>query len=122
MRARTGNRTGFGIGRAPPSRKDRTEDGMRPLGLTLIGLVCLGIPARAADAPSGPRALSPAGRFLATCEDLGRLCFGEGCGRDQIDAALACRAACPGSVTVTVQPDACPLPAAPVRVVLRRRG
>ena len=94
----------------------------RSFGLLLVGLAGLGTPAQAADPASGPAPLRPVGRFLATCEDLGRFCFGEGCGRDQIDAATACRAACPSSVVITVQPDACPLPGAPVRVVLRRRG
>lgn len=64
----------------------------------------------------------PTGRFRATCEDLGKLCFAQACGRDQIDAALGCRAQCPSAVTMSVVPDPCPLPVAPSPVILRRRG
>lgn len=98
---------------------------MARFGLIALALLALGpAAARAADPHARPD-LRPApltGRFLATCEDLGRFCFAEGCGRDQIDAALACRAVCPSSVVMTVQPVACPIPGQPVRVVLRRRG
>lgn len=88
-------------------------------GLILLGLLSAP-PLLAADLRERP---APApGRFLATCENLGRFCQAAGCGRDQIDAGLACRAACPGSVLMVVQPAACPLPATPVRVVLRSRG
>ncbi|GJD58198.1 hypothetical protein [Methylobacterium dankookense] len=89
-------------------------------GLILLGLLSAVPAARAADLRERPAPLP--GRFLATCENLGRFCQAEGCGRDQIDAGLACRSACPGSVVMTVQPAACPLPHAPVRVVLRSRG
>lgn len=98
---------------------------MARFGLIALALLALGpSAARAADldAPPEARPVPATGRFLATCEDLGRFCFAEGCGRDQIDAALACRAACPSSAVMTVQPVACPLPGPPVRVVLRRRG
>jgi hypothetical protein len=64
----------------------------------------------------------PTGRFRATCEDLGKLCFAQACGRDQIDAALGCRAQCPSSAVMSVVPDPCPLVAAPGPVILRRRG
>jgi hypothetical protein len=64
----------------------------------------------------------PTGRFRATCEDLGKLCFAQSCGRDQIDAALGCRAQCPSAVTMSVVPDPCPLPGVPAAVILRRRG
>lgn len=74
----------------------------------------LAAPAAAADLRERPAA----GRFLATCEDLGRFCGATACGRDQIDAALGCRALCPGSVILTVVPAVCPLPG----IVLRRRG
>ena len=77
--------------------------------------VLAALPASAADLREPVRA----GRFLATCEHLGRFCSADGCGRDQIDAALACRALCPGSVTLRVVPARCPLPEP---VVLRRRG
>ncbi len=86
----------------------------------VLALLVLG-PSEAGAADMRDRPVA-AGRFLATCEDLGRFCFAEGCGRDQIDAALACRAACPASAVLTVRPTACPIPAPPVRVVLRRRG
>ncbi len=87
--------------------------------LIVLALIALG-PSAAADIRDRP--VPAAGRFLATCEDLGRFCFAEGCGRDQIDAALACRTACPSSAVLTVQPAACPIPDPPLRVVLRRRG
>jgi hypothetical protein len=64
----------------------------------------------------------PTGRFRATCEDLGKLCFAQSCGRDQIDAALGCRAQCPSAVTMSVVPDPCPLPGEPGSVILRRQG
>lgn len=89
--------------------------------LLLLGLLAAAVaPARAADLRERPARAT--GRFLATCEHLGRFCQAEGCGRDQIDAALACREACPGSAVMTVQPAACPLPRPPARVVLRSRG
>ena len=85
------------------------------LGLAgVLALSALAAPARAADLRDGPAA----GRFLATCEDLGQFCGATACGRDQIDAALGCRALCPSAVVLTVRPAACPLPG----VVLRRRG
>lgn len=64
----------------------------------------------------------PTGRFRATCEDLGKLCFADACGRDQIDAAQGCRVRCPSAVVMSVVPEKCLLPAAPGRVILRRRG
>ena len=82
--------------------------------LGLAALHVLAGPGGAADRHARPRA----GRFLATCEDLGRFCDATACGRDQIDAALGCRALCPSSVVLAVVPAACPLPG----VVLRRRG
>ena len=72
-------------------------------------------PVGAADLFGSPAA----GRFLATCEDLGGLCFAHACGRDQIEAARACKAQCAHSVILSVVRAACPLPDAPV---LRRRG
>ena len=82
--------------------------------LGLAALLVLSSPAVAADLGERPAA----GRFLATCEDLGRFCDASACGRDQIDAAQACRAVCPSAVVLAVVPAACPLPG----VVLRRRG
>lgn len=82
--------------------------------LGLAALVALSIPAGAADLRERPAL----GRFLATCEDLGRFCDATACGRDQIDAAQACKVLCPSAVVLTVVPTACPLPG----VVLRRRG
>jgi hypothetical protein len=64
----------------------------------------------------------PVGRFRATCEDLGGLCFADACGRDQIEARQACRAQCPSSVVMDVVPAACAVPGAPPAIVLRRRG
>lgn len=64
----------------------------------------------------------PLGRFRATCEDLGKLCFADACGLDQIDAAQGCRAQCPSAVVMSVVPERCPLPSRPGEVVLRRRG
>ncbi len=64
---------------------------------------------------------APVGHFRATCEDLGKLCFAESCGRDQIDASLGCRAQCPSSVTMSVVPAPCPLRRED-QVILRRRG
>ncbi len=89
----------------------------RQLASILLAGLALTRPAAAAD-PSGP---APAGRFLATCEDLGRFCLADACGRDQIEAAQGCRALCPGSAILGVVPAACPLPAGS-RLVLRRRG
>lgn len=63
----------------------------------------------------------PTGRFAATCEDLGTLCFADACGRDQIAAAQGCRALCPSAVILAVVPARCPL-ADRAPVVLRRRG
>jgi hypothetical protein len=83
------------------------------LGLTVL-IWCA--PAVAADLTPAV----PMGRFRATCEDLGKLCFAQACGRDQIDAALGCRAQCPSSAVMSVVPAACPLEAGPV--ILRRRG
>ena len=80
----------------------------------LLASLALTQPAGAADlfAPA------PAGRFLATCEDLGGVCFADACGRDQIEAARGCKARCSRSVIVSVVPATCPLPDAPP-VVLR---
>lgn len=64
----------------------------------------------------------PAGRFRATCEDLGTFCFADACGRDQIDAAQGCRAQCPSAVVMSVVPERCPLPGRQGDVILRRRG
>lgn len=64
----------------------------------------------------------PVGGFLATCEDLGGICFADACGRDQIEAAQGCKARCARSVIVSVVPATCPLPDGPPVVVLRRRG
>ena len=64
----------------------------------------------------------PLGRFRATCEDLGTLCFAHACGRDQIEAALGCRAQCPSAAVMSVVPEACPLDTEPRAIVLRRRG
>ncbi|GJE28377.1 hypothetical protein [Methylobacterium organophilum] len=86
--------------------------------LALLGALLAG-PALGADLHGAPPAT---GRFLATCEDLGQLCFADACGRNQIDAALTCRAACPSSVTLRVEPARCPLPEGKVTVVLRRKG
>lgn len=85
-----------------------------------IGLMslALALPAWAADFSGA----APAGRFVATCEDLAELCFAESCGRDQIEAALRCRARCPGSVVLTVAPTACAVPERSPGIVLRRRG
>ena len=76
-------------------------------------------PAAAADLGLPP---PPLGRFRATCEDLGKLCFATACGRDQIDASLDCRAQCPSAVTMSVVPESCGLQDHSARVVLRRRG
>lgn len=73
------------------------------VGLRLVSAADLIIPA-------------PAGRFLATCEVLGRSCYADACGRDQIDAAARCRAQCPGSVVLSVVPAACSLSGARVRL------
>lgn len=54
---------------------------------------------------------APAGQFLATCEALGRSCYADACGWDQIDAVAGCRAQCPSSVVLSVVPATCPLPA-----------
>jgi hypothetical protein len=89
--------------------------------LILLALLLVGASA-ASGADIGARPAPAAGRFLATCEDLGRFCFAEGCGRDQIDAALACRAACPASAVMSVRPVACPIPVPPAGAVLRRRS
>ncbi|GEO99324.1 hypothetical protein [Methylobacterium haplocladii] len=88
-------------------------------GLLLAALV-LG-PASAADLSGAP---VRTGRFLATCEDLGQFCFADACGRNQIDAALNCRALCPNSAILSVVPGSCPLPLGDgrVRVRLRAKG
>lgn len=94
---------------------------MRRAGQALLWTVLAGLCAGAAGAAD----LSPPqqyGRFRATCEDLGGLCFADACGRDQIAAAQNCRAVCPSAVVMDVLPGACPLPGAPPAVVLRRRG
>ena len=85
-----------------------------------VGLAALALasPAAAADLLGAV----PAGRFLAPCEDLGTLCFAQACGRDQIEAALGCRARCPSSVVMTVTPVACAVPERSPGIVLRRRG
>lgn len=74
--------------------------------------------ASAADLVTPP----PIGRFLATCENLGRFCYADACGRDQIDAAAGCQAQCPSSVVISVVPTACSLARPPAGIVLRRRG
>lgn len=79
-------------------------------------------PAPAADLSRPLPGPAPLGRFVATCEDLGQFCFAEACGRDQIEAAQGCRAQCRSAVIMTVRPVACPLPAPPGAVILRRRG
>ncbi len=91
---------------------------LRLAGLVLAGLWLSGAPARAAD----PAGFPTTGRFLATCDDLGHLCFADTCGRDQIEAALRCRAACPASVVRRVEPALCPMPDATLAPVLRRRS
>lgn len=88
---------------------------MARLGLVLIA-AWAAAPACAADlrARSTPSPFVATGfsstGFLATCEDLGRFCFADACGRDQIEAALACRVRCPSSVVLGVAPATCPLP------------
>ncbi|KAB1075787.1 hypothetical protein F6X51_02340 [Methylobacterium planeticum] len=82
--------------------------------MALAGAAAL--PAGAADLGGGPAA----GRFAAVCEDLGRFCFAQACGRNQIDAALGCQALCPSGVVLRVEPAACAIPS--TRTVLRRRG
>lgn len=84
----------------------------------VCGLAALSATASAADL----RLPLPAGRFVATCEDLGTLCFAEACGRDQIDADLACRAQCPSAVTMSIVPKTCPLSSPAATVILDRRG
>ena len=86
-------------------------------GILLAGLA-LAQPVAAADLSAPPSA----GRFRATCEDLGQFCFADACGRDQIEATQACRAQCSHSVVLTVVPAACLLPDRPPTVILRRRG
>ena len=90
--------------------------------IVLAGAICVGVaptrPAPAADLFE----VAPAGRFRATCEDLGGLCFADACGRDQIEAALRCRALCPSSVVMDVVPAACLAPGPRPITVLRRRG
>lgn len=54
---------------------------IRPAGIRLASILA----ALAAIQPVGAADLSgpaAAGRFLATCEDLGRFCFADACGRD----------------------------------------
>lgn len=68
------------------------------------------------------REVGPLGRFRATCEDLGTLCFADACGRDQIAAAQGCRARCPSATIISVVPTACPLLDGGPLSVLRRRG
>jgi len=86
-------------------------------GLLLAAL--LAGPAAAADLSGEP---IRAGRFRATCEDLGQFCFADACGRNQIDAALNCRAACPSSAILSVVPDSCPVPVRDARVRVRLRA
>lgn len=100
----------------------RTGGPLRRVGLALSALWLSGAAAMAADPPVPVPVPVPIGRFVATCDDLGHLCFADTCGRDQIEAALACRAACPASVVRRVEPVACPIPAFPLGPVLRRRG
>lgn len=85
-----------------------------------IVLVALALtqPVRAADLVRPPEV----GRFLATCEDLGRFCFADACGRDQIEAALGCRARCSRSAIISVVPATCPLADEPRVLALRRGG
>jgi hypothetical protein len=75
-------------------------------------------PVMAADLHAPVRARG----FLASCEDLGRFCFADACGADQIEAALNCRARCPSAAVMSVVPAACRVPGAPPVVTLRRRG
>ena len=88
--------------------------------------VSIGLAALALASPAAAAAdlldRAPAGRFVATCEDLAKLCFAESCGRDQIEAALGCRVRCPSSVVLTVAPTACAVPDRSPEIVLRRRG
>ncbi|GJE56148.1 MULTISPECIES: hypothetical protein [Methylobacterium] len=88
-------------------------------GLLLAALL-LG-PASAADLSGAPLR---AGRFLATCEDLGQFCSADACGRNQIEAALNCRAVCPSSAILSVVPGSCPslVRDGRVRVKLRAKG
>lgn len=102
----------------PVGPETRTRRPWRLYGLALAALCLAGSAAQAADPPG----FRPVGRFIATCDDLGHLCFADTCGRDQIEAALKCRAACPASVVRRVEPVACPLPAVTLGPVLRRRG
>ncbi|GJE43157.1 hypothetical protein [Methylobacterium soli] len=83
-------------------RSIRGLGGLAALGLALSAIP---FPTRAADL-GGP----VPGRFAAVCEDLGRLCFAQGCGRDQIDAALGCQALCPSAVVLRVEPASCLIP------------
>ncbi|MDP4021445.1 hypothetical protein Q8W71_02325 [Methylobacterium sp. NEAU 140] len=85
--------------------------------VSILACLALAPSARAADLWW----TEPAGRFVATCEDLPGLCFAQACGRDQIDAELGCRARCPSAVTMSVVPATCPI-AGRGAPVLRRRG
>ncbi|GJE61235.1 hypothetical protein [Methylobacterium trifolii] len=90
----------------------------------LILLAALALPAQAADLQAADLQQSRrlTGRFVAACEDLGQFCFADACGRDQIEAALNCRALCPSSVVLSVRPAACAVPPPTPRIVRRRRG
>lgn len=100
------------MGRVPASRR---------AGVAAVAAWAALLTAGSAPAADRPET-APAGRFRATCEDLGGLCFADACGRDQIEAALACRARCPSSAVMEVVPAACAVPGARPDVVLRRRG
>lgn len=90
---------------------------------TLVLALALGAPAQSAPAQAAePPEFLGQGRFIATCDDLGHVCFADTCGRDQIEAALNCRAQCPASVVRSVMPAACIVPDRALRIVLRRRG
>jgi hypothetical protein len=91
------------------------------ISIALAGLLSLGT-AHAADL-GWPHGRAGLGRFIASCEDLGQFCFADGCGANQIDAALDCRAQCPSSAILSVVPGRCPLPVSQhVRVRLRSKG
>ncbi|MCE4224469.1 hypothetical protein HCU64_11960 [Methylobacterium sp. C25] len=90
----------------------------------LRGLLLTALVAGSASAADLHERSIRTGRFLASCEDLGQFCFADGCGGNQIDAALNCRAACPSAVILGVVPASCPLPLqnGGVRVKLRSKG
>ncbi len=89
-----------------------------PTCFGLVALLLVQSAASAADLRDGV----PIRGFRATCEDLGTFCFADACGRDQIEAAQACRARCPSAAIMSVIPSTCPSPGAEPFPVLRRRG